>query len=284
MSNLIFSPLRTSTSLSSSISKTLIYGEPNAGKTYQLRNFEARYGRGLILSLEAGMRTLRGVDLDFVNVTSWDGGSKPDAGEESYWSWVDVRKLISSKDFQALGYKWLGLDSLTELGDLCMMHVMHELSTNPDGSKKEIKNKFEIYQIYNERMVAAVKWFRDQPVHVCITALVRTKQDENGGEAAGPMIKGSAAAQQIPGILDNIFYLTRRARPSPQPADGSAPADPIIDRFFLTGSYKGFFAKARDPFGSLRLWEKTDDVTELLERVNKPAAPKPPAQMTTTFP
>jgi len=280
--SMIFSPLRTSTGLAATTSKTLIYSEAGVGKTWQLQNYQKRYGRGLIISLEAGLRTLNAVDIDYMRVASWAGGSKPDIGEESYWDWKDTRELISNPAFSTLGYAWLGLDSLTELGDLCMAEVQRELTTDTDGKKIAIKNKFEVYQIYNERMVAAVKWFRDQPYHVCITALLREKQDDNGGNTAGPMIKGSAAAQQIPGILDNIFYLTRRAKTPAPGAPDAAPTEPVVERFFLTDTYKGFYAKARDPYRSLRTWEKTEDVTELLERVGKPAPPKAPATMPAT--
>lgn len=280
--SLVFNPLRTSTGLAATITKTLIYGEPGSGKTWQLQNYQKRYGRGLILSLEAGLRTLKAADIDYLRITSWAGGSKPDAGEESYWDWKDTRELISNPAFATFGYTWLGLDSLTELGDLCMNEVHRELTTGPDGKPQAIKNKYDLYTIYNERMVAAVKWFRDQPYHVCLTALVRAKQDDNGADTAGPMIKGSAAAQQIPGIVDNIFFLTRRARAQQPTAPDQPPQEPVIERFFLTDSYKGFFAKSRDPYRSLRTWEKTEDVTELLERVGKPAAPKAPAQMQTT--
>ena len=45
-------------------SKTLLYSHHGFGKTYQARHYQEAYGKGIIFSGEAGLKSLQDVDID----------------------------------------------------------------------------------------------------------------------------------------------------------------------------------------------------------------------------
>ena len=64
--------------------KVLLYAHHGYGKTYQCRYYEKRYGKGLIISGESGLKSVEDVDIDYVPFTSWDGNHDPEDGKYSY--------------------------------------------------------------------------------------------------------------------------------------------------------------------------------------------------------
>ena len=94
--------------------KLLLYAHHGFGKTFQCRYFQKRYGKGLILSGEAGLKSVEDVNIDYLPFTSWDGNHDPENGD---YSFTGIVKMLQSKEFKEAGYKWIAIDSLTELSE-----------------------------------------------------------------------------------------------------------------------------------------------------------------------
>ena len=82
--------------------KVLLYAHHGWGKTYQCRHYQKRYGKGLILSGEAGLKSVEDVGIDYLPFSSWDGKHDPDKG---FYSFRGIVKMMMSDEFQAMGYK-----------------------------------------------------------------------------------------------------------------------------------------------------------------------------------
>lgn len=245
----MFKTQSTATSTMSTTSKVLLYSEPGWGKTTQAVHYKRKYGKGLILSMESGLRSIRDEDIEYVNVTSWDGAHDPDQG---LYSFKGVCAAIGTKDFRASGYKWLMVDSLTELSDLLMAEV--------EEKHKGSKNGFEKWAEYARLLLGACKWFRDQPYHIIITALVKEETDENGGKSYGPLIQGNAVGAKLAGLYDYVFAGVR--------VSGTDKTAAKSVRYIVADEVRGYVAKARDPRRRLKAVERCDAVPLLIERID----------------
>jgi hypothetical protein len=228
--------------------KTLLYSHPGWGKTTQAAYYKARYGKGLVISGEAGLRSLMFDDIDYVPFSSWDKEHDPTTG---VYSFRGICRDMGSSEFKALGYKWIMVDSWTEVAERCI----EELEPKYAGSK----NGFAMWGEYSSMMLGAAKWIRDQPLHVLVTALAKEEQDDNGGTDYWPSVKGGSVSKALPGIFDFVFAGVR--------ITGGDKAAPQVERFVCTEEVRGWHGKARDPRRRLKAVERCSDVTELLERV-----------------
>lgn len=254
-----FKPMNTSNIHTDEPTKTLCYGHMGFGKTWQCRNYQKRFGKGFIISGEAGLKSVGDEKIDYLPFTSWDGPHDP---SEGVYSFRGIVKMIGTEEFQAQGYKWIAIDSLTELSDRLMEHVEEEHKGSANG--------FAMWGDYNRLILGAIKWVRDLPVHVYMTSLAREEEDDNGMVHYWPMMKGKGAAKQIAGMFDHVFCGIRITETQP---DGS----PKIKRFLVTDEVKGWHGKSRDPYGRMKPIEKGDDITELLARVAE-KVPEPPPE------
>ena len=110
--------------------KVLLYAHHGFGKTYQCRYYQKRYGKGLILSGEAGLKSIEDVSIDYLPFTSWDGAHDPEKG---VFSFRGIWKMISTDEFQQAGYKWIAIDSLTEMSERLIEHLEKEHEGNKNG-------------------------------------------------------------------------------------------------------------------------------------------------------
>lgn len=251
----------TSTLTDEGVHKLLLYAHHGFGKTYQCRNYQARYGKGLIISGESGLRSVEDVDIEFVEFKSWDGPVDESKGIYSFRS--IIRALSEPGYMEGQGYNWIAIDSLTELSDRLLEHLEKEHA----GSK----NGFAMWADYNRLMVGALKWVRDLPVHVYITALAKEEKDANDVTQFWPMVKGASVGKQVPALFDHVFCGVRTA-------EKSKTGLPKVTRYVITEEVNGWHGKARDPRRSLKSFEECNDVTELLERMGHDvtAAPEEP--------
>lgn len=245
----MFKPQSTGVLREEGPTKTLLYSHPGWGKTTQAANYKRKFGKGLVISGEAGLRSLMFDDIDFVPFASWDG--EHDAAKGIY-SFRGICRDMASAEFRAMGYRWIMVDSWTEVAERCMEELKPKYAT--------AKNGFALYEEYNSLMIGAAKWVRDQPYHIIVTALAKEETDDNGSTDYWPFVKGSSVSKGLPGIFDFVFAGVR--------ATSGDKAKPTIDRFIVTEEVKGWHGKARDPRRRLKAVEKSGDVTELLERVS----------------
>jgi hypothetical protein len=236
--------------------KLLLYGHHGWGKTWQVRTLQKRYGKGVLLSGEAGLKSLSDVEVDYVPFTSFDGTHEP---TEGVFSFRGLAGWINSADFRAEGYKWIALDSLTELSDMIYDWAVKEAGSMETRSGKA--NGFVIWDLYGQKMLGTLKWIRDLKMHVYVTCLASEGQNDEGNSDYWPMVKGSKVAKNIPAIFDHVFCAVRKDQ-----AEGDSVS---TKRFIITEQLMGWHGKARDPHRRLAAIEACDDVTELLERMTR---------------
>lgn len=232
-------------------SKVLLMAHHGYGKTYQCRHYADRYGRGLILSGESGLKSVEDVEIDYLPFSSWDGEHDPDNG---IYSFVGITKMIATKDFREAGFKWIAIDSLTEMADRCLTEI------EADAKKKGQTNGFQVWSDYNRSMIGALKWVRDLPMHVYVTCLAKEETDANDVTHYWPMVQGKSVAKQVPALFDHVFCGVKTTEKA---SDGK----PKVSRYIITDEVSGWHGKTRDPRNTLQPYEKCDDVTSLLARI-----------------
>ena len=109
-------------------------------------------------------------------------------------------------------------------------------------------------------MLGAVKWVRDLPFHVVVTALAKEEDDDTGQTHYWPMLQGRGVMKQLPGIFDHVFCGIRVT-------DGDRDK-PTVTRYIVTDEVRGWHGKARDPRHRLKAVERTGDITELFRAMS----------------
>lgn len=232
--------------------KVLLYAHHGYGKTYQCRYYQKRFGKGLIISGESGLKSVEDVDIDYVPFSSWDGSHDPEGGVYSYRG---ICKMIATEDFQKAGYKWIAIDSLTELAERLIEHLEVEHKHNNNG--------FQLWADYSRMMIGTLKWIRDLDMHVYVTCLAAEEQDANDVTQYWPFVKGQKVAKQIPALFDHVLCGVRTTEKNDQ-------GMPKVSRYVVTDEASGWHGKVRDPRQRLKPYEKVEDITELLARMSMP--------------
>lgn len=223
------------------------------GKTHQAINMKRRYGKGLILSGESGLLTLKGADIPYVKFTSWNGD---DAPAENSYSFISLLKYLRSGEFKAEGYNWVMVDSLTELSDLLSAHLEKEM---PDA------NGFQFWGEYSKLMLGALKVIRDLDVHVVVTSLVKESETDEGKKDYWPSIKGSAVSKQLCGIFDHVLCGVRKT----SMVKVGESEEVRVTRWIVTDEVHGWHGKIRNPHGHVPPILKTGDITTVLDMIER---------------
>lgn len=246
--------------------KTLLYAHHGWGKTSQAKYYQDYYGPGYILSGESGLSSIKGAGIDYHPFSSWDDKAQHAAGKYSFCGLL--RDVVDTAEFRQK-YKWVMIDSLTELSDLSFAHADAGAKVGKSGEK----NGFEVWESHASNMIGACKYVRDMPLHVIVTALAKQQDDENGNSHHWPMLKGQQVQKQLPGIFDNVLCGVRVTE-----NDGK------VTRLIVTDEYKGWHGKVRDENRSLASVEREFDVTKLyrkMEQSGKKEATAPAPASTT---
>jgi hypothetical protein len=250
-----FRPLNTKDD-TTSFHKTLLYAVHGWGKTTQAKYYQKRYGKGFIISGESGLSSIRSAGIDYLPFTSFDGPNKPDEG---IYSFTGICRLMMSKEFKAAGYKWIMLDSLTELSDLCFTWADDKATAEAAAANKKL-NGFDVWASYGDKFIGACKFLRDLPYHVCLTALAAAKTTEDQEVERWPLVQGNKIAGQLAGVFDNVFCgLSKEVK-----LEGGTQA---TERAVITGKIGGWQGKVRDEHGVVDLVEKTGDITTILNKI-----------------
>lgn len=252
----MFSPMKTADE-ETARRKVLLYGHHGWGKTTQMAHFQKEYGKGFIFSGESGLSSIRDANIDYLPFQSWGGKSDPDKGE---YSFMDIFKWTRTEDFQSKGYKWIGIDSLTELSYLSYKHVKEVEIEKAKKAGKKNEDSFAIWGGHAAQLIGACKAIRDMNMHVIVTCLAKENQNENGEPEYWPMVDGKATMQQLPGIFDCVFGGVRVT----QEDNGTQK----VLRYTVTDEYKGWHGKVRDEKRRLKPVERTGNIVELLKKLD----------------
>ena len=245
----MFKTKKTSDASVTEASKTLLCSHHGWGKTTQCKYYEKKFGKGFILSGESGLISVGDCDIDYLPFTSWDGAHDP---ERDMYSFRGIVRMMSTKEFRDQGYKWVCLDSLTELSDRLLDFL--------EEKHKDNKNGYEKWGEYARLLIGALKWIRDLPFHVLVTSLAGEETNDNGVLEYWPMVKGNKVGKQIPGLFDHVFCGARTT-------EGDNPANPTIIRHIITDEVRGWHGKCRDPRRRLLPVELCSDITALFDRM-----------------
>lgn len=251
----MFKPKNTGDVLSvSEPTKVLCYGFHGFAKTHQIKNYAKRFGKGLIISGEAGLKSVSDMDIDYVPFSSWDGTHDP---IKEVYSFRGIMRDMATLQFAAADYKWIAIDSLTEVSERLMEHLEAKYAKEPKG------NNFALWQDNERMMTAALKWIRDMPIHVYVTCLAKEETDDSGAAHYWPLLKGSAVSKKIPGLFDHVLCGIRKTDPDP------TTGLPRVTRMFVTDEVFGWKGKVRAPENKRpQPVEKCDDITELLIKMS----------------
>lgn len=252
----MFKPMNTKDH-TTSYRKCLLYGHHGWGKTTQFIHYQKYYGQGFIISGESGLSSVRSAGIDYLPFTSWNASTDPEKGE---YSFVDIFKWMRTDDFKSKDYKWVGIDSLTELSNYSKSAAE---KASEDEAKKKGKpvNNFEAWANHAAQLIGACKAIRDMPMHFLVTALAKENQDDNGNVEYWPMIDGKASMQQLPGIFDCVFCGVRHT--SGNQNDGQR-----VVRYVVTEEVRGWKGKVRDEKRRLAPVEQTGNIVQLFERMD----------------
>lgn len=222
--------------------KMLIYGSPAIGKT----SLAGTTGEPTcVISAEAGLLSLSGHDIDFIDMGHDDDGLMLPPSKR-FDRLKDAFKYLMTEEAQKK-YKWVFLDSLTEMGQL-----LHEklLAKYPDR-----KDALILWGEMNTEMRSMIKAFRDiRGYNVVFTALAQPEKDENGRRSQGVMLQGKIS-DQLPAYFDEVFYYTM--------IDDEVKGQ---TRVLFTDSTDKFVAKDRS--GKLDPIEKPD-LKNIAEKIRK---------------
>ena len=194
----------------------LVYGLPGAGKTTLIKTLR---GKTLILSAEAGLLSLQGTDLEYIEIHSLS---------ELYEAFNYVLDHKSE-------YDSVVLDSISEIAEICLQQ---EKMSNKDGRMA--------YGNMTDQVNYLIRAFRDLPINVYMTAKLEKAKDEITGRIMfQPSMPGQKASQSLPYYFDEVFVLRSEVNDSNENV-----------RFLQTFTDANYIAKDRS--GRLELYEEAD--------------------------
>lgn len=174
--------------------KVLVYGQSGAGKTTLAGTIEEPT---LVISAEAGLLPLRGKKIDVIDL-SIDDNDKIIPKDKRAARLTEVYAYLCTEEAKKK-YKWIFLDSLTEINQVILDELMVKYPSRSDS--------LPMYGELSLRMKALIKAFRDLPFYnVVFTALSEIEKDENGARFVTVSLIGKFAAQ-LPQYFDEVFYL-----------------------------------------------------------------------------
>ena len=236
-------PFKTNDSSVTEASKVLLYGHQGAGKTTAIGDYYKAYGSGLVLSGESGLSSISDLPIDYLPFSSFD---RP---VTNGYSFRDLSEYVKSSEFKAKEYKWIALDSATELSQRCFADTQKEFA---DGDLR-------VWGAYERKITAALKWIRDLDMNVLITCLAAEEADDNGVTQYWPMLVQKKVQKLTPALYDHVFCLVRNTTEE----NGRLK----VSRHLITDQVHGWNGKSRDAHRRLQPIEDTSNVTSLLKKV-----------------
>lgn len=215
--------------------KMLIYGESGAGKTSLARTIKEPV---IVVSSEGGLLSIADAGLDYIDVTRDDNGNAIPK-EKRLERVGEAYKFLSTEKHQ---YKWVFIDSITEIGQNVVEKLQVEFPERKDG--------LVLWGEYAKRMRSLIKAFRDLHMNVIMTALCVIEKDDMGRKMTKIDLNGKVG-EQMPQFLDEVFYLN---------------ADQDGKRTLVTNRTSNILAKDRS--GCLGKTEEAD-LSLIVEKIRK---------------
>lgn len=219
----------------------ILYGPAGHGKTFQVKLVE----KPIVLSYEGGLSTISDTDIPYVDMTKSDDG-KVLTNKQRIAKIGEVYKYLQTDEAKAK-YKTVFIDSITEIGELIHSSIKAEVETEAKQKDKKPDN-FKLWGDYFTQIYEFVKAFRDLPHYdVVFTCLASTGQDTDTGEQRVRInLPGNSAKDNIPGLIDYVFYLDKKTDKAGKE-----------HRAFLTSDNGKYFAKNRSTEASpILTWEE----------------------------
>lgn len=204
----------------------LIYGNSGVGKTTLAGSLSVY--NPIVISLEAGLLSLKNFDVDYVEV-------------DSSCRISSLRKIL--EEVKNSDYDTVFIDSLTEISE-----AMYDMAK---AEYPDARNTMQRYGYCKELMIRFLKYTRDFDKNVIYTALQKDDKDETGRRFHLPKLVGSVKEDAM-AYMDFVFALRVVEK------DGEKV------RVLQTEEGDGFQAKDRS--GELNSFEKPN-LSEVIAKV-----------------
>jgi hypothetical protein len=159
--------------------KVLVHGPAGAGKTTLCGTTG---GKPIIISAEAGLLSLRHLDIPVIEVASIE-----DVGEAYAY-------LASGEGSQ---YDWVCLDSISEIAEVCLA-----------AEKAATRDPRQAYGALSDRMFALIRAFRDLPGRNVLMSCKQARETDSAGNTCYvPAMPGQKLGQGIGYFFDFVFAL-----------------------------------------------------------------------------
>ena len=200
--------------------KALIFGPPGQGKTHFLGTAQddPRTSPMLLLDFEGGHETLAGLDIDVIEIRSWD-------------DYNEAYELLAGDDH---GYKSVGIDSISETHVWALLEILRtEGAARRDPELLEMRD----YGKATVQLRRLLREFRDLPMHVFYTATTKEVEERGVGKVKVPNMSGQMA-DEVAGLMSVAGYM----------AIAEDEEEGGVTRTLLLQNYPGFRVKARAPW------------------------------------
>lgn len=206
----------------------LIMGEAGIGKTSLIRTIPENE-KVCVLSAESGLLAVRDLVVSG-KVEGFEIGTFADM-REAY-------DLLSTDTKMRERYRWVFIDSLTEISSRCVEAMKAKYPSKTDS--------FNLWGEYNDLLTLLIKGFRDIPFYSTVfTCLPVVEKNEMNQRFYAPAVAGSQLQGRLTSFFDECFYMiTQKAE------------DRTDYRCFITQPWERYPGKDRS--GRLDLIEKPD--------------------------
>lgn len=192
----------------------LVYGDSGIGKTTSLKTLPV--DRTLIGCSERSLLALREKDYKVVHLREWGdlrellvACREPDSIKDDALKAVVKRSTV------------LVIDSLSEVSDLCMRHIVQvdrkqlirDRTKDKTDKPKDIYEEqlaIEDWQLYRMRMLSLISAFAHLSINVIFTCLAAWTKDKTGGERHRTPNLSGKAARECAAYFDLVLHMESR--------------------------------------------------------------------------